>query len=109
MHGFRQALNTGARIANNAFAHARRAAVNVDRTLGSAARLYSQLAPTLAPLARELFGEGRASMAHKAISDGIASYQNVRGKVQRANLMAETLARSVRKELPSFRLNNNGV
>ena len=108
MHGFRQALNTGARIANNAFAHARRAAANIDRTLGSAARLYSQLAPALAPLAKELFGEGRASMAHKAISDGIASYQNVRGKVQRANRMAETITRSVQKEIPSLRVNDGG-
>ena len=105
MRGFRQALNTGARVANNAFAHARRAVLNVDRTLGSAARLYSQLAPTLAPLARELFGEGRASMAHKAISDGISSYQNVRGKVQRAHRMAETITRSVKKEYPGLGLN----
>ena len=105
MRGFRQALHTGVRVANNAFAHARRAVVNVDRTLGSAARLYSQLAPTLAPLARELFGEGRASMAHKAISDGISSYQNVRGKVQRAHRMAETITRSVKKEIPSLGVN----
>ena len=105
MRGFRQALHTGVRVANNAFAHARRAVVNVDRTLGSAARLYSQLAPTLAPLARELFGEGRASMAHKAISDGISSYQNVRGKVQRAHRMAETITRSVKKEIPGLGLN----
>ena len=106
MHGFRQALNSGVRFANNAFAHGRRAAIIIDRTLGSAARLYSQIAPALAPLAKELFGEGRASMAHKAISDGISSYQNVRGKVQRANRMAETVARSVQKEIPSLRIND---
>ena len=101
MHGFRQALNSGGCFANNAFAHGRRAAITIDKML-----LYSQIAPALAPLAKELFGEGRASMAHKAISDGISSYQNVRGKVQRANRMAETVARSVQKEIPSLRIND---
>jgi len=105
MHGFRQALNSGVRFAHNAFAHGRRAVINIDRTLGSAARLYSQVAPALAPLAKELFGEGRTSMAHKAISDGISTYQNVRGKVQRANRMAESITRSVKKEIPSLGLN----
>ena len=105
MHGFRQALHSGARFAHNAFAHGRRALVQVDRTIGTAAKLYSSLAPALAPLAKELFGEGRASMAHKAISDGIASYQNVRGKVQRAHRMAETVTRSVQKEIPSLGVN----
>ena len=79
--------------------------LSIDRTLGSAARLYSQVSPALAPLAKELFGEGRTSMAHKAISDGISTYQNVRGKVQRANRMAESITRSVKKEIPSLGLN----
>ena len=105
MRGFRQAVNTGLRVANNAFAHGRRAVMTVDRHLGSAARMYSSLAPALAPLAKELFGEGRASMAHKAISDGISNYQNVRGKVQRANRMAESITRSVKKEIPSLGIN----
>ena len=105
MRGFRQALHSGARFAHNAFAHGRRALMQVDRTIGTAAKLYSSLAPTLAPLAKELFGEGRASMAHKAISDGLANYQNVRGKVQRAHRMAETITRSVKKEIPSLGLN----
>jgi len=102
MHGFRQALHSGARFAHNAFAHGRRALMQVDRTIGTAAKLYSSLAPALAPLAKEPFGEGRASMAHKAISDGLANYQNVRGKVQRAHRMAETITRSVKKEIPSL-------
>ena len=80
--------------------------MNIDRTLGSAARLYSSLAPSLAPLAKELFGEGHASMAHKAISDGISNYQNVRGKVQRAHRMAESITRSVKKEIPSLGIND---
>ena len=105
MRGFRQALHTGARFANNAFAHGRAAVLQLDRTIGSAARLYSSLAPALAPLAKELFGEGKTSMAHKAISDGISSYQNVRGKVQRANLMAESITRSVKKEIPGLSIN----
>ena len=104
MHGFRQALHSGARFAHNAFAHGRRTLMQVDRTIGTAAKLYSSLAPALAPLAKELFGEGRASMAHKAISDGLANYQNVRGKVQRAHRMAETITRS-EKEIPSLGLN----
>ena len=105
MHGFRQALNTGVRFAHNAFAHGRRAVLSIDKTLGSAARLYSQVAPALAPLAKELFGEGRTSMAHMAISDGISSYQNFRGKVQRASRMAESITRSVKKGIPSLGLN----
>ena len=96
-------MNTGLRVANNAFAHGRRAVMTVDRHLGSVARLYSSLAPALAPLAKELFGEGRSSMAHKAISDGISNYQNVRG--QRANRMAESITRSVKKEIPSLGIN----
>ena len=68
MRGFRQALHSGVRFAHNAFAHGRRAAMHIDRTIGSAAKLYSSLAPALAPLAKELFGEGKTSMAHKAIS-----------------------------------------
>lgn len=106
MRGFRQAVDAGIRVAHNAFHHGRRAVINIDRTLGSAARLYSGLAPSLAPLARDLFGEGRASMAHKAISDGISSYQNVRGKVQRAHRMAESITRSVKKEIPSLGIND---
>ena len=106
MHGFRQALRSGARFAHNAFAHGRRALMQVDRTIGTAAKLYSSLAPALAPLAKELFGEGRASLAHKAISDGISSYQNVRGKVQRAHRMAESITRSVKKEIPSLGIND---
>ena len=96
MRGLRQALHSGERFANNAFAHGRRAVMQ---------RLYSSLAPALAPLAKELFGEGKTSMAHKAISDGISSYQNVRGKVQRAHRMAETITRSVKKEYPGLGLN----
>ena len=64
MHGFRQALHSGVRFAHNAFAHGKRALMQVARTIGTAAKLYSSLAPALAPLAKELFGEGRASMAH---------------------------------------------
>ena len=105
MHGFRQALNSGARFAHNAFAHGRRDLMQVDRTIGTAAKLYSSLAPALAPLAKELFGEGRTSMAHKAISDGLANYQNVRGKVQRAHRMAETITRSVKKDYPGLGIN----
>ena len=105
MRGFRQALHSGVRFAHNAFAHGKRAAIQIDRTIGSAARLYSSLAPALAPLAKELFGEGKTSVAHKAISDGISSYQNVRGKVQRAHKMAETITRSVKKEYPGLGLN----
>ena len=73
MRGFRQALHSGIRFAKNAFAHGSGAVMQIDRTIGSAARLYSSLAPALAPLAKELFGEAKTSMAHEAISDGISS------------------------------------
>ena len=102
MRGFRQAMNTGLTVAHNAFQHGRRAVMQLDRHLGSAARLYGNLAPALAPVAKELFGEGRSNLAHKAISDGISSYQNVRGKVQRTHRMAESITRSVKKEIPSI-------
>ena len=76
--------------------------MQIDRTIGGAAKLYHSLAPQLVPVARELFGEGKASMVHKATSDGLSNYENVRGKVQRAHRMADSLARSVKKELPSL-------
>ena len=72
--------------------------MQIDRTLGSTARLYSSLAPALAPAMKELFGEGKTSMAHKAVSDGISHYQNVRGEVQRARWVAESIIRNVQKQ-----------
>ena len=45
----------------------------------------------------ELFGEGKSSMVHKAFSDGLCNYENVRGKVQRAHRMADSITRSVKK------------
>ena len=72
--------------------------MQIDRHIGSAAKLYSTFAPTLAPLAKELFGEGKSSMVHKAISDGLSNYENVWGKVQRAHRMADNIMHSVKQE-----------
>ena len=104
MRGFRSAVHQGMRFAHNAFNHGRRAVMQIDRHIGSAAKLYSTLAPILAPLAKELFGDGKSSMVHKAISDGLSNYENVRGKVQRAHRMADSITRSVKKEYPSLGL-----
>ena len=104
MRGFRQALHSVGRFANNAFAHGRRAVMQIDRTIGGAAKLYHSLAPQLAPVAKELFGEGKTSMVHQAISSGLSNYENVRGKVQRAHRMADSKTRSVKKEIPSLGL-----
>ena len=52
----------------------------IDKHIGSSAKLYSSLAPTLAPLAKELLGEGKSSIVHQAISDGLSNYENVKGK-----------------------------
>ena len=65
MRGFRQALHQVGRFANNAFAHGRRAVMNIDRTIGGAAKLYHSLAPQLAPVAKELFGEVKQAWCTK--------------------------------------------
>ena len=77
------------------------------RLTGTLALLQNCTVPlphTLAPLAKGLFGEGKSSMVHKAISDGLSNYENVRGKVQRAHRMADSITRSVKKEYPSLGL-----
>lgn len=103
MHGFRTAVHRGYRYAASAFNHARTAAVAVDRGLGKAARLYNTIAPIVAPIAREALGNQRAQATHKAITDAMAGYGNVRSKVIEAHRMGDTLARQVRKEIPSIR------
>ncbi len=105
MVGFRNALHHAGRTARNVYSHARHFAGQVDRHLGSAARIYKQLAPVLAPLANELLGSQRARATDKAIKDAMAGYGNVRSKVVQAHRMGDSLAGMVKKEYPTVQVN----
>ena len=96
--GFRGALHRAGQTARSVYSHARHIAGQVDRHLGSAARVYRQVAPILAPLANELMGAQRARATDKAIKDAMAGYGNVRSKVIQAHRMGDSLAGMVKKE-----------
>ena len=102
MHGFRTALQRGQRYATSAFNHTRSALVTIDRGLGKAARLYNTVAPIIAPIAREAFGDQRAQATHKAITQAMSGYGNVRSRVIEAHRMGDALASAVKKEIPSI-------
>jgi len=102
MYGFRTTLQRGYRYATNAFHHARSTLQTIDRGLGRAARMYNSIAPIVAPIAREALGEQRAQATHKAITDAMAGYGNVRSKVAEAHRMGDALASAVRKEIPGI-------
>ena len=102
MHGFRTALRRGQQAATSAFNHTRTVLQQVDRGLGTAARLYSDLAPIVAPLAREAMGNQRAEATHKAIQSAMQGYGNVRSRVIEAHRMGDALARGLKKEIPSI-------
>ena len=105
MIGFRNALHNTGRFARQAYSVSRRAAGHVDRTLGTAARLYQTVAPILAPVAMEALGAQRARAVDKAVKDAMTGYGNVRSKVMEAQRMGDTLTSMVRKEIPSLQLN----
>lgn len=98
-------MHNAGRFARTAYATTRRVAGHVDRTLGTAARLYKTMAPVLAPVAMELMGAQRAKATDKAIQDAMAGYGNVRSKVVEAHRMGDALTSMVRKEIPSLSLN----
>ena len=86
------------RHASNAFSQVRGFAQQVDRGIGKAARIYSQLAPIVAPLAREALGGSAAEAVRKHIQTAVSSYGNARAKVQRADAMGRTLHRMNKQE-----------
>ena len=97
MHGFRTALRRGQRVATSAFNHTRTVLQEVDRGLGAAARLNGDLAPIVAPLAREAMGSQRAEATHKAVQHAMQGYGNVRSWVIEAHRMGDALARGLKK------------
>ena len=102
MHGFRMTLQQGYRYVTSAFNHARTTLQTIDRGLGAAARMYHSIAPIVALIAREAFGEQRAQATHKAITDAMAGYGNVRSRVVEAHRMGDALAGAIRKEIPGI-------
>ena len=60
----------------------RTAASHVHRTLGTVARVYHAIAPTLAPLAVEHFGMERARQIHGAVSAGLHHGQRLAGALK---------------------------
>ena len=102
MHGSRTALNQGLQQGHRIFNRTRSVVQAVDRGLGKAARMYNTIAPIIAPIAREAFGDQRAQATHKAITDAMAGYGNVRAKVVEAHRMGDALAKAVHKEIPSI-------
>ena len=105
MIGFRNALHNTGRFARTIYSTTHRVAGNIDRGLGSAARLYKTMSPVLAPIARELMGDQRAGATDKAIRDAMAGYGNVRSRVIEAHRMGDALTSMVRKEIPPLQLN----
>ena len=56
------------------------------------------------PWPRSSLARAKNSMVHKAISDGLSNYEDVRGKVQGAQRMADKITRSVKKDYPTLGL-----
>ena len=96
------ALQQGRRHAISAFNHTRNVVQAVDRGLGTAARMYNSIAPMIAPIAREALGDQRAQATHKAITEAMSGYGNVRSKVVEIHRMGDALAKAVHKEIPSI-------
>ena len=64
--------------AKRIFGHAVRIGTHVDRAFGTAARVYHELVPHLAPLAEEHLGREKARAIHSAISSGISNYNRAK-------------------------------
>ena len=74
---FQRAKHHAARI----FGHAAKIATHVDRAFGTAARIYREVAPHLAPLAEHAFGAAgkeQARAIHGTITSGISHYNRAR-------------------------------
>ena len=71
---FQSAKHHAARI----FGHASRIATHVDRAFGTAARIYKEIAPHLAPLAEQHLGREKARAIHGTITSGISHYNRAR-------------------------------
>ena len=98
MHGFRQAMHRTLQYSQNAFGHARRTAMQIDRGLGTAMRLYTALAPTLAPAATQAFGAQRAQQIHQGVTKLAQGYGDARAKIVEGHRMGMSLAHAMRKE-----------
>ena len=98
MHGFRQAAHKTLRFSQNAFGHVRNAAIQIDRGLGRAMRLYTALAPTLAPVATQALGTHRARQVHEGVTKLAQGYGDARAKIIEGHRMGQSLAHAVRKE-----------
>ena len=102
MRGFRNFVQNTYRHVSNGFGHARNFAIAVDRGIGKAARLYSTIAPIVAPMAREALGGQAAEAVNQSINSAMVSYGNVRGRVAAADQMGRSLHAAVRKEIPGI-------
>jgi len=71
---FQRAKHHAARI----FGHAAKIATHVDRAFGTAARIYKEVAPHLAPLAEQHLGREQARAIHGTITSGISHYNRAR-------------------------------
>ena len=71
---FQRAKHHASRI----FGHAARIAGHVDRAFGTAARIYKEVAPHLAPLAEQHLGKEQARAIHGTITSGISHYNRAR-------------------------------
>ena len=60
------------------FGHAVKIAGHVDRAFGTAARIYKEVAPHLAPLAEQHLGREQARAIHGTITSGISHYNRTR-------------------------------
>ena len=71
---FQRAKHHAARI----FGHAAKIAGHVDRAFGTAARIYKEVAPHLAPLVEQHLGREQAKAIHGTITSGRSHYNRAR-------------------------------
>ena len=71
---FQRAKHHATRI----FGHATRIAGHADRAFGTAAQIYREIAPHLAPLAVQHLGREQAQAIHGTITSGISHYNRAR-------------------------------
>ena len=98
MHGFRQAAHRTLSFSKDAFNHTRQKIVQVDRGINRALRLYSQVAPILAPVATKTMGFDRAKHTHDSIQKFAQGYGDLRERVVEGHRMGSALAHALKKE-----------
>ena len=102
MAGFRSAVERTQRFATHVFHEGRNTLSHIDRGLTTAAHIYHNVAPIVAPLAVHAMGHQRAQLAHDTVSGAFASYGRVRERALQANRMADAMHHAIKKRTPGL-------